>query len=283
MQHRIEELERNNNEMQKQIEKNTTENADKIAKYFDAIEELMKLKEKYVTNGIEKKDLQKLEDDNESLTREVTLLRIGMNTFKELYNSSNQQVKLITLNKEKNTDELDTYKKAIRELQSENNMNALIGKLYYTILISRWREANTLRKYDDFIADFSSMKEDNFQLETQNRTLTKDLTELQVSFHEKVIENVRMADQIENYENGIVIFDTDKNQIHPLEEYTQDQRMTITEEDMTEEISTEEDLLEVDLVQEEVLEVDLEVDLIIEIQLVDLHVPIPEDHEVLSK
>ena len=58
--------------------------------------------------------------------------------------------------------------------------------------------------------------------------------------------------------------------------------MTITEEDMTEEISTEEDLLEVDLVQEEVLEVDLEVDLIIEIQLVDLHVPIPEDHEVLS-
>ena len=58
--------------------------------------------------------------------------------------------------------------------------------------------------------------------------------------------------------------------------------MTITEEDMTEEIFTEEDLLEVDLVQEEVLEVDLEVDLIIEIQLVDLHVPIPEDHEVLS-
>ena len=48
--------------------------------------------------------------------------------------------------------------------------------------------------------------------------------------------------------------------------------MTITEEDMTEEIFTEEDLLEVDL----------EVDLIIEIQLVDLHVPIPEDHEVLS-
>ena len=237
MQHRIEELERNNNEMQKQIEKNTTENADKIAKYFDAIEELMKLKEKYVTNGIEKKDLQKLEDDNESLTREVTLLRIGMNTFKELYNSSNQQVKLITLNKEKNTDELDTYKKAIRELQSENNMNALIGKLYYTILISRWREANTLRKYDDFIADFSSLKEDNFQLETQNRTLTKDLTELQVSFHEKVIENVRMADQIENYENGIVIFDTDKNQIHPLEELKQLVKlMTNEKKDMTENI-----------------------------------------------
>ena len=58
--------------------------------------------------------------------------------------------------------------------------------------------------------------------------------------------------------------------------------MTITEEDMTEEISTEEDLREVDLVQEEVLEVDLEVDLIIETQLVGLHVLIQEDHEALS-
>ena len=58
--------------------------------------------------------------------------------------------------------------------------------------------------------------------------------------------------------------------------------MTITEEDMTEEIFTEEDLLEVDLVQEEVLEVDLEVDLIIETQLVGLHVLIQEAHEALS-
>ena len=58
--------------------------------------------------------------------------------------------------------------------------------------------------------------------------------------------------------------------------------MTITEEDMTEEISTEEDLLEVDLVLEEALEVDLEVDLIIETQLVGLHVLIQEDHEALS-
>ena len=57
--------------------------------------------------------------------------------------------------------------------------------------------------------------------------------------------------------------------------------MTITEEDMIEEISTEGGLLEVDLVLEEVLEVDLEVDLIIETQLVDLHDPIQEDHEVL--
>lgn len=58
--------------------------------------------------------------------------------------------------------------------------------------------------------------------------------------------------------------------------------MTITEEDMTEEISTEEDLLEVDLIRDEVLEADLEVDLIIEIPSVDHHDLIQEDQEVPS-
>ena len=46
-----------------------------------------------------------------------------------------------------------------------------------------------------------------------------------------------MADQIENYENGIVIFDTDKNQIHPLEELKQLVKlMTNEKKDMTENI-----------------------------------------------
>ena len=215
---RLEELENMNSDLTKNLENYSKKNQEFANKYFITLEELQQYKEVYVNIGVKKSDLEQIKFENDSLLREVTILRIGLNTFKELYNYSNIQIRSITMNKEKNKDELNTYKKAIKELQSENNQNALIGKLYYTILISRWREANTLRKYDDFIIDFNSLKEENFQLETQYKNLTKDLTDIQVTLRDKIIENTRMIDELENYENGIIAYTSDKNEIHPIDE-----------------------------------------------------------------
>ena len=218
MQKRLEELERNNADLTKNLEEYANKNTDFVNKYFSTLDELQQYKETYMSLGVKREDLQRIEFENDSLSREVTILRIGLNTFKELYNASNLQIKNITLNQEKNKDELDTYKRAIKELQSETNQNALIGKLYYTILISRWREANTLRKYDDFVSDFSSLKEENFTLETQNKNLSKNLVDVQVALHEKIIENTKMIDELENYENGLIAFNSDRNETHPMDE-----------------------------------------------------------------
>ena len=218
MRARLSELEKANDAVNKELTLRSEEHKKTVDKYFKAMTENTQIKNEYVTNGVTKADLTRLEEDNDALFREATLLRIGLNTFKELYNSSNMQIKQLQLYKVKVNDELDTYKRALKELQGETNANALIGKLYYTILLSRWREANTLRRYDEFVNEFAMMKEENFQLDTQNRNLVKDFTELQVEFHKITIENVGMSDEIENYKNGIVVYSSsDKSQTHPIE------------------------------------------------------------------
>ena len=135
--------------------KQSMENVDK---YLQTQRELQNLREEFDDSGVKKSDFIKLQHENESLKRETLLLRVGMNTFKDLYNASNLQIKYINLNEKKNLDELEMYKKALKELQGESNQNNLIGKLYYTVLISRWREALTLRNYGELINDFGGLK-----------------------------------------------------------------------------------------------------------------------------
>ena len=215
---RYNDLVKNNQLLTMQLQDYVKQNNINIDKYFNTIEELQKLKLEYVSTGVKREDYVKMQTDNDSLIREVNILRIGMNTFKELYNTSNFQVKQLHLNELRNLDELDTYKKAIRELQGESNQNSLIGKLYYTILLCRWREATTLRKYEEALNNLTQLKSDNFSLETTNKNLTKDLNDIQNNLHEKIIENIRINDALENYECGIVGFNPNKEKIYPIDE-----------------------------------------------------------------
>ena len=211
-------LMKNNQLLTLQLQDYVKQNNINIDKYFKTIEELQQLKLEYVSTGVKREDYMRMQMENDSLSREVNILRIGMNTFKELYNTSNFQVKQLHINEMRNLDELDTYKKAIRELQGESNQNNLIGRLYYTILICRWREASTLRKYDDALNDISQLKSDNFSLETINKNLTKDINDIQNNLHEKIIENIRINDALENYESGIVGYGLNQNKIYPIDE-----------------------------------------------------------------
>ena len=215
---RYNDLMKNNQLLTIQLQDYVKQNNTNIDKYFNAIEELQQLKIEFVSTGVKRADLVKLQTENDSLVREVNILRIGMNTFKELYNTSNFQAKQLHYNELRNLDELDTYKKAIRELQGESNRNSLIGKLYYTILICRWREASTLKRYDEALTSISQLKSDNFALEKTNKNLTKDLNDIQNNLHEKIIENIRINDALENYESGIVGFNPNKEKIFPMDE-----------------------------------------------------------------
>ena len=162
-----------------------------------------------------------MDDDNYSTASDMAVIlkeAIKNETFKELYNTTNFQVKQLHMNEMRNLDELDTYKKAIRELQGESNQNSLIGRLYYTILICGWREASTLRKYEDATTNINQLKLDNFSLETTNKNLTKDLNDIQNNLHEKIIENIRINDALENYEYGIVGFTPNKEKVYPIDE-----------------------------------------------------------------
>ena len=218
LENKYNDLLKNNQLLTVQLQNYVKQNNTNIDKYFKTIEELQQLKLEYMSAGIKREDYVKLQTDNDSLFREVSLLRIGMNTFKELYNTANYQIKQMKFMEMRNLDELDTYKRAIRELQGESNQNSLIGKLYYTILICRWREASTLRKYDDALGNITQLKLDNFSLETNNKNLIKDLNEIQSNLHDKIIENIKIQDSLDNYESGLFIINTDKEKVYPLEE-----------------------------------------------------------------
>ena len=220
LQQKCNSLEESNNTLSKEITNYKNQNMANVDKYLEAQRELQDLREEFEAAGVKKSDYLKSQHENESLRREVVLLRIGMNTFKELYNASNLQIKHINLNEKKNLDEIDMYKKAMKDLQGESNQNSLIGKLYYTILISRWREAHTLRNYGELINDFGSLKEENFILEKDNKLLTQNLQQVNETLHKEIIENIKMMDKIENLENGILdgAIMNKNNKLNPLEE-----------------------------------------------------------------
>jgi Ca2+-binding EF-hand superfamily protein len=203
MRTRIDELEKNNKEVSKQLEDYATKHISISEKYFNIIEESSKMKSIYDLS-ITKEELNRIEMENDQMQREVTLLRIGLNTFKDLYRSSCKQNKSLNLNNAKNLDELETYKKAMKELQAESNPQALIGKLYYSLLISRWRESASIKKYDDLINDLAHIKEENFKMQGNNCNLMKEVTELQTIAHEKIIENIRLEDILQSHLKPIV-------------------------------------------------------------------------------
>ena len=220
LQQKVTSLEESNKTLAKEINNYKNQSMENVDKYLQTQRELQDLREEFESAGVKKSDYLIIVHENESLKREVVLLRIGMNTFKELYNATNLQIKHINLNEKKKLDELDMYKKALKQLQGESNQNSLIGKLYYTVLISRWREANTLRNYGELINDFGSLKEENFVLEKDNKLLQGNLQQVNEALHKEIIENIKMMDKIENLENGILdgTIVNKNNRMNPLEE-----------------------------------------------------------------
>ena len=218
LQQKCNNLEESNNNLNKELINYKNRTMENVDKYLEAQNELKELKERFA-DGVTKIQLLEIENERDSYKREVTLLRIGMNTFKDLYNAANLELKHLDINEKKNLDELDMYKRALKELQGESNQNSLIGKLYYTVLVSRWREAHTLRNYGELINDFGNLKEENFILEKDNKLLSENLNEINKTLHKEIIENIKMMDKIENLENGILEGNFGQNsQTNPLDE-----------------------------------------------------------------
>ena len=76
---------------------------------------------------------------------------------------------------EKKKDELLQYQKIIKEIQAEHTEAASLGKVFHQLMVSRWSEASTNRKYDSAINEKRMLRQDIFnkQVELQKETLIK--------------------------------------------------------------------------------------------------------------
>lgn len=200
------EVQKENKDLSSQLEDLFKKNLDLNKKFSEAKDELVKLKVEY-EHGITKEEYQHLEQKNESLERDLSIHRIGMNTFKDLYKSTSKQLESIHLLNEKHKDELETYRLAIKDLQGESDAKALMGKLYYSLLVSRWRESKTIAKYDDLVNELIKIKETNFKFETDNQQYLKTIFELEEKLHDKIVENVKLSDELRAHSNPIISFE----------------------------------------------------------------------------
>ena len=185
------------------LEDYSLKNSELNKKCSDLSEELSKLKIEFSLN-ISREDYKQIETKNEILERETNILRIGLNTFKDLYSSASKQIENITILSEKKKDELETYELALKEIQSESDPKALIGKLYYSLLVSRWRESKTLNKYDDMINDMIKIKETSFKNESECKKNYSQIIELETMMYDKIEENIKLSDELNTQLNPII-------------------------------------------------------------------------------
>lgn len=131
-------LVKENKDLSKQVEDLFKQNVDLNSKLSDSNSELTKLKIDSKL-GMTMEEYKKIELKCQNLERDLAIQKVGMNTFKELYKTANKQLQNKIVLNEKHKDEMETYKLAIKDLQAESDAKVLIGKLYYSLLVSRWR------------------------------------------------------------------------------------------------------------------------------------------------
>ena len=87
---------------------------------------------------------------------------------------------------EKRNFEIETFKNALRELESENVDNAAVGKLYHQVMVARWCEASSNRKYDTLLNETKTLRSDVFEYETKVMDAEKKSNKISQVLSEKV-------------------------------------------------------------------------------------------------
>ncbi len=59
---------------------------------------------------------------------------------------------------ERKKDEHENLLAAMREMQAENSSKERLGQLYSIIMLSRWQEAATNKKYDQVISENKNLR-----------------------------------------------------------------------------------------------------------------------------
>jgi hypothetical protein len=106
-----------------------------------------------LVGSMNRADAERLRQENETLTIELANTRAAMNTYKSMVTTCGDQVRNMNLVMEKRKFEMENYKKAIRVMESESADTAAIGKLYHSVMVARWCEASSNRKYDTLLTE----------------------------------------------------------------------------------------------------------------------------------
>ena len=123
---------------------------------------------------------------NENMRIENTQLRAALDTFRHLHEAAVREAKTLRVAVGRNDDENIHLRREVRELQSETDENALIGKLFNQVLTEKWTEATMNKKYDQILDDLRRAQMNASSLEEKLRKSEEEMFSFSTGAAEKV-------------------------------------------------------------------------------------------------
>jgi len=166
-------------------------------KHSKVTEDLL-AKDNKLANCISREESIKLKQKYEITEKELLDKEAAMHTYKSMYEALLQQMKSLELALGRRLDESLELHKTLLSLQSKDDTKNLIGKLYFVIMLSRWQEGNTNRKYEAALTSSKWVNTRLYTAETENakkddtishlEALLRDTTEIMSQLNDKVNE-----------------------------------------------------------------------------------------------
>ena len=184
-QQRMKNLEDMLSETEKELNQLESNHLELTKKYHISREEEVYLRNQ-LSNTVSKSEAERLRQHNETLQQEVAECRAAMQTYKNLVTVSSDHARALQLTIERRKDEVHMFQQAIRELQANSQDSATVGKLYHQLMVARWSEASSNRKYDSLLNETRNLRTESFRLENECMEREKSLFDVQQILTEKI-------------------------------------------------------------------------------------------------
>jgi len=160
---------------EKQIKDLESHNLKLQEEYYNTREREIKLEHK-IQGTLPKEIADKIKKINEKMSLDWADLQASRKTFKNLYEHSVSQVKILKLAVEKRKNESEVLQATVKDLQMVSDENALVGKLQHELMVSKWNEGVVNKKYESILDD--------------NRQIRLEIEEVEVELHNREAEIV---------------------------------------------------------------------------------------------
>lgn len=171
------------------------------ANYF-RLQETSIANEAKLANCITKEESLELRRKHETAEKDLLDRSAAMQTYKSMYEVLLQQMRSLELAFGRRQDEAQELHKALLQLQSANDRDNLVGKLYYVVLLSRWQEAATNRKHDRVVNDLKLARSSLYTAETENATKDSNISHLESILQNSTETISQLNEQLSERENA---------------------------------------------------------------------------------
>jgi len=181
---------------------NLDRNYHKLSENHFRLQKLLVEKDALLVNCITREESLELRRKYETAERDLLDKDAAMQTYKVMYEALLQQMKSLELAFGRKRDENFHLHKALLDVQSANDKDNLLGKLYYVVLLSRWQEGTTNRKYEELMTDAKRLRQEVYSNETTIVKKEKGISHLEARLQDSTELISQLNDKLREQDNA---------------------------------------------------------------------------------